>query len=324
MPTMGLLQSENVYFTGYLARVEGHTVQVDRLGSVSYNGGTRRYYPYGVEYTATGNDTEKYATYTRDSATGLDYAVNRYYSSLWGRFLSPDPYVAGVGPADPGSRNRYTYTRNDPISRLDPPGLDDSCPGAYTILAPYPDQPQGRMAPYDPKADNWMNLALIFGAVGGRSLAPVVTVAEWDDSHPRAPNKGGYYTDPSGTGVTALQYLTTVWSNCLGDFSQDARFDSATFESLLKAGIIWLDGRTGSVANATIDSYAHNGDTETVGQYLGWASAVTLPGTSIIVVGSYYELEQSRHHGLDRGNHRHVSTNGGAKIHDALYQDSKI
>jgi RHS repeat-associated protein len=86
--------------------------------------GYQAQYPYGVEYTPqTVNDREKYATYTRDSVTGLDYAVNRYYSSQWGRFLSPDPYVNSAGLAEPGSWNRYAYAGNDPINAEDPGGL---------------------------------------------------------------------------------------------------------------------------------------------------------------------------------------------------------
>jgi RHS repeat-associated protein len=123
-------QSQNLYFLGKLIVAEGNGVSTDRLGSVR-NGqtGYEAQYPYGVEYTTTANDREKYATYTRDSVTGLDYAVNRYYSSQWGRFLSPDPYRSNSGgpgdPADPQSWNRYTYTRNDPVNRLDPTGLND-------------------------------------------------------------------------------------------------------------------------------------------------------------------------------------------------------
>ena len=135
-------QGGKVYFAGRLLGVS-----VDRLGSVRYGGasgvGYQAQYPYGVEYTTTVNDREKYATYTRDSLTGLDYVVNRYYWSLWGRFLSPDPYVGNSGgpgdPADPQSWNRYSYTRNDPVNRLDPSGLTD-----FEIIiswSPYPTPP---------------------------------------------------------------------------------------------------------------------------------------------------------------------------------------
>jgi YD repeat-containing protein len=43
------------------------------------------------EKTATGNNKEKFATYYRDTISGLDYAVNRYYSSSLGKVLMPDP-----------------------------------------------------------------------------------------------------------------------------------------------------------------------------------------------------------------------------------------
>jgi YD repeat-containing protein len=80
------MQSQNVYFAGKLISAEGNAVAVDRLGSVRWNAasGGHTYYPYGVEYSATTNDTEKYATYTRDTLTGLDYAKNRYYSRVPG------------------------------------------------------------------------------------------------------------------------------------------------------------------------------------------------------------------------------------------------
>ena len=105
-PEIQLTQrSENVYFLGKLISAEGNLVTTDRLGSVRSGGpgglGYQAQFPYGVEYTATANDREKYATYTRDSVTGLDYAMNRYYSSQWGRFLSPDPYGGEREPAYP-------------------------------------------------------------------------------------------------------------------------------------------------------------------------------------------------------------------------------
>src|ERR1039457_4654394 len=60
----------------------------DRVGSKRADGGSSsQYYPYGEEITATSNDTFKFAQLYRDSDSGLDYAVNRYYASSVGRFL---------------------------------------------------------------------------------------------------------------------------------------------------------------------------------------------------------------------------------------------
>jgi RHS repeat-associated protein len=49
------------------------------------------YYPFGEERTPTGQDRTKYTTYYRDTKTGFDQAMNRYYNSQWGRFLTADP-----------------------------------------------------------------------------------------------------------------------------------------------------------------------------------------------------------------------------------------
>jgi RHS repeat-associated protein len=117
----------NVYFAGRVIEDMGNPVGIDRLGSVGWGGpnatGYQAHYPYGVEYTVTANDRQKYATYTRDSLTGLDYAVNRYYSSQWGRFLSPDPYGGSASLSNPQTWNRYSYVAGDPISGIDPLGL---------------------------------------------------------------------------------------------------------------------------------------------------------------------------------------------------------
>ena len=124
-------QSANVYFLGKLISAEGNAVQVDRLGSVRSGGpgglGHQAQYPYGVEYSTTANDREKYATYTRDSVSGLDYAMNRYYTSQWGRFTSPDPYGGSANPGSPQSLNRYSYANGDPVHDSDPSGLDGVC-----------------------------------------------------------------------------------------------------------------------------------------------------------------------------------------------------
>ena len=45
---------------------------------------------------------------------GLDYAYQRYYSSIQGRFVTPDPSMPG-DPSDPQSFNLYSYVLQDPI-----------------------------------------------------------------------------------------------------------------------------------------------------------------------------------------------------------------
>ena len=122
--------SRNVYFRGRMIQSNGKTVVVDRLGSVRANesGETFEYYPYGDEITVKNpQDREKFGTYTRDSATGLDYAVNRWHMPGWGRFNTPDPYQASANgandPNTPLSWNRYSYVTGDPVGQSDRKGL---------------------------------------------------------------------------------------------------------------------------------------------------------------------------------------------------------
>jgi RHS repeat-associated protein len=105
---------------------------MDQLGSVG------NYFPWGEDKGGTSpQNTWNYATYWRDSASGLDYANNRYYNNAYGRFMTPDPYTASGGPNDPQSWNRYAYTRGDPVNRYDPAGMADSTPTfTDTVFAP--------------------------------------------------------------------------------------------------------------------------------------------------------------------------------------------
>jgi hypothetical protein len=53
----------------------------------------------------------------------LDYADQRYYSSIMGKLLTPDPTQDGVDLTDPQSFNAYSYASNDPANSTDPDGL---------------------------------------------------------------------------------------------------------------------------------------------------------------------------------------------------------
>jgi RHS repeat-associated protein len=99
---------------------------LDRLGSSKYNQSNNQaqsFYPYGEDRgTVEPNDELKFATYTRDAASGLDYADQRYYANNFGRFMSPDR--RGGHGHSPQSLNRYAYVLGDPINLRDRSGLD--------------------------------------------------------------------------------------------------------------------------------------------------------------------------------------------------------
>jgi RHS repeat-associated protein len=88
---------------------------------------------YGADSTR-----QKFTSKERDSETGLDYFLARYYSSTQGRFTSPDDFTGGptelfaeVAPhnptfyadiAEPQSLNKYAYCLNNPLKFVDPDG----------------------------------------------------------------------------------------------------------------------------------------------------------------------------------------------------------
>jgi RHS repeat-associated protein len=79
------------------------------------------YYPFGG--TRAGSiPTDKKFTGQRLDDMGLYYYGARYYDAEIGRFVSPDPTIPEGG--NPQSYNRYSYCINNPLSAVDPNGLD--------------------------------------------------------------------------------------------------------------------------------------------------------------------------------------------------------
>lgn len=107
--------------------------------------GRQSHLPFGEELQATGTtDKHRFTSYERDSERGLDYAVNRYYGTPSGKFISVDPLQSmerrkteGSGGCSTGARtsqsdrytqnpqawNNYSYTFNNPINLKDHLGL---------------------------------------------------------------------------------------------------------------------------------------------------------------------------------------------------------
>jgi RHS repeat-associated protein len=82
-----------------------------------------RVLPYGEPWQSTSPDNEgKFTSYLRDAETGNDYAMERYYASRSGRFLTSDPGNAGAILQNPQTWNGYVYAANDPINFGDPTG----------------------------------------------------------------------------------------------------------------------------------------------------------------------------------------------------------
>jgi len=106
-------------------------------------GSETRYKPFGeIRFGSSGLPTDRRFTgYARERANyvgSLDFAQARYYSPLLGRFLSADTIVPR--PDDPQAFNRYSYSRNSPLSRIDPTGHADCDPDDATCLLGLPSE----------------------------------------------------------------------------------------------------------------------------------------------------------------------------------------
>lgn len=99
----------------------------------------------------------------RDTETGLDYFLARYYSSAQGRFISPDEFVGGPDELysfandasnnptfyadllNPQSLNKYQYSFNNPPRYIDPDGHEPEQPEPPQDPVPMPKP--GRLPP---------------------------------------------------------------------------------------------------------------------------------------------------------------------------------
>lgn len=138
----------------FLSSGQRRNFDLDHLGSVRLvtnlagnQTGFHSYYPFGQELTALQEgDRMKFAGQERDLASlagdgdDLDDMHARHYNPLQGRFLSTDP-VRGTANL-PQSFNLYAYVRDNPLSLIDPDGLepidecfDDACLGSIGVIA---------------------------------------------------------------------------------------------------------------------------------------------------------------------------------------------
>lgn len=76
--------------------------------------------------SASGQDAvrQRFTGYQKDTETGLDFAEARMYENRFGRFTAVDPLLASGKSANPQTFNRYAYTSNNPITRVDINGKD--------------------------------------------------------------------------------------------------------------------------------------------------------------------------------------------------------
>lgn len=114
----------------------------------TYNGGVEGTYtslPFGDAQTtvAPGTDLDPYhyASLDYDSETSTDHAQFRQYNSTQGHWMSPDPYSGSYDFSNPQSMNRYVYALSNPLSAVDPSGLNFCVPGGRGSTSQYCQSP---------------------------------------------------------------------------------------------------------------------------------------------------------------------------------------
>ena len=128
-PSSEFIYSDALPGSGLLASIVAGTItyfQSDHLSwRVSTNTagqivGQQGTFPFGESWYSSSGNEFVFTSYQRDTESGLDYAMARYYDSTVARFCSVDPLGGKV--SDPQTWNRYVYGRNDPINLTDPSG----------------------------------------------------------------------------------------------------------------------------------------------------------------------------------------------------------
>jgi RHS repeat-associated protein len=107
--------------------------------------------PFGDALTPNGNcadATEHHFTgKERDAESGNDYFGARYYASSMGRWMSPDPKQPNIKHLfNPQKWNKYNYVLNNPLSNIDPDGLEEITVQLRAYI------PQAHQGPY--RGDN--------------------------------------------------------------------------------------------------------------------------------------------------------------------------
>lgn len=203
--------------------------------------------PFGTALAAESSGSpskRRFTSYERNSATGLDYAVNRHYDAQQGRFTQVDPIGMGdAGLTTPQSFNLYAYVQNDPVNLVDPTGLYWAVACSWWALFDVTDaeHPIQISEPYLRCSWYWVPDAPYFGGDPGGGGPGGDTVP--NDLRDRVQDITGNCSEFLGDFLDALSKSGKVFSNDFGKLlDRIKKVDTASPE---------LFAKNGAPANAT-------------------------------------------------------------------------
>jgi RHS repeat-associated protein len=77
-----------------------------------------------LKYGNADNVRQKFTGYQKDDETQLDFAEARMFNANHGRFTAVDPLLTSGKSSNPQTFNRFVYTSNNPVTRVDINGKD--------------------------------------------------------------------------------------------------------------------------------------------------------------------------------------------------------
>jgi RHS repeat-associated protein len=162
------------------------------------------YLPFGEELYAGrsgfggGSIKQKFTGYEHDDETALDFAQARYYSSVLGRFTSPDLLMRSASISSPQSFNRYSYVSNNPLSFNDPTGSQqetaDPCK-IHKCITEHGTDPAGKDVLVTYYHDDTEDGAIV--------IVNVKEAVDVKDKNPSGAPVGGFFSPPPGVSTVA-------------------------------------------------------------------------------------------------------------------------
>jgi RHS repeat-associated protein len=127
-PTVSYLTTDHLGTPRVITDKNGNVISrrdMMPFGEDLYAGVGSRTGDTGQKYSSSQDDIrQKFTGYPKDKETNLDFAEARYYNNLHGRFTAVDPLLASGKSINPQTFNRYCYTSNNPVVRVDINGKD--------------------------------------------------------------------------------------------------------------------------------------------------------------------------------------------------------